>query len=80
VDEVAAMPATPRQAGDVWLASAHAPLLRVPSVLVPQAWNVIVNPAHPAAAHIRIAEIIPYASMAGFGREPRISHPLFPPP
>ncbi len=33
-------------AGDAWLASAAAPLLLVPSVIVPEEYNVLINPAH----------------------------------
>ncbi|MDQ6917001.1 MAG: RES family NAD+ phosphorylase [Pseudomonadota bacterium] len=40
--------------GDRWLASRSAALLRVPSALVPKVWNYLVNPAHPAAAQLRI--------------------------
>ena len=35
--------------------SVHA-LLRVPSVVMPQAANLLLNPAHPDAAHIHIAQ------------------------
>jgi RES domain-containing protein len=38
---------------------AHA-LLRVPSVVMPQAANFLLNPAHPDAAQIRIAQIWRY--------------------
>jgi len=34
--------------GDAWLAGAHAPLLLVPSVIVPEEYNVLVHPHHPA--------------------------------
>src|ERR1700722_10756925 len=33
--------------GDAWLTDAGAAVLRVPSVLVPHAWNVLLNPGHP---------------------------------
>lgn len=35
--------------GDEWLASARSALLLVPSVIVPEEFNVLVNPAHPEA-------------------------------
>ena len=33
-----------------------AALLRVPSVIMPKAFNYLINPNHPDAAHIRIAQ------------------------
>ena len=43
-----------RRAGDEWLSSKRSALLRVPSVIVPATWNVLINPAHLESAHIRI--------------------------
>ncbi|ABD86959.1 RES family NAD+ phosphorylase [Rhodopseudomonas palustris] len=51
-------PATTRDLGDQWLDRSSSALLQVPSVIVPQAWNVLLNPAHPDAGAITIAEII----------------------
>lgn len=34
-------------AGDSWVASATSALLEVPSVLVPEEGNVLINPRHP---------------------------------
>lgn len=39
-------------AGDAWLASNDSLLLRVPSVLVPEEENVLINPAHPDIAKV----------------------------
>lgn len=39
--------------GTRWLAAASAPLLLVPSVIVPEEYNALINPAHPAAAAIK---------------------------
>lgn len=40
-------------ADDFFNAGRHA-LIRVPSALVPEAYNVILNPAHPDAARLRV--------------------------
>ena len=34
--------------GDEWLTAARTPVLVVPSAIVPEETNVLVNPAHPA--------------------------------
>lgn len=44
-----------RAIGDVWLAQGATALLTVPSAIVPETFNVLVNPAHPDAARITIA-------------------------
>lgn len=46
-----------RRIGDAWLRSGRSALLRVPCVIGPATWNVLVNPRHPDSAHIRIARI-----------------------
>jgi RES domain-containing protein len=50
-----------RQIGDEWLAHNQTPALRVPSVLVPRQWNVLLNPEHPLFAAIQIVEQTPFA-------------------
>ena len=47
-----------RAIGDGWLAGHTTALLRVPSAIVPAAFNWLLNPNHPDAARIKIAEII----------------------
>ena len=47
-----------RSIGDAWLASMETPLARVPSVIAPQTWNYLLNPAHPDAKQVQVAEII----------------------
>ena len=46
-----------RWVGDEWLRSGQAALLRVPSVIVPATWNVLINPQHPESAQIRIKRV-----------------------
>ncbi len=43
--------------GERWLVSARTVLLEVPSVLVPKTWNSLINPLHPEAGTLRIAEV-----------------------
>lgn len=47
-----------RDIGDQWLDRGTTALLQVPSAIVPHAVNVLLNPAHPDAASVTIAEII----------------------
>jgi RES domain-containing protein len=39
--------------GDEWLKRNRWPLLLVPSVIVPEEYNVLINPAHPATSNIK---------------------------
>jgi RES domain-containing protein len=43
-----------RALGDAWLVSGGTSLARVPSAVVPQAWNYLLNPEHPDAKLARI--------------------------
>jgi len=54
VEDVSGIPADQRAFGDAWLRERRTPVLRVPSVIVPEDNNVLVNPGHPAAAGARI--------------------------
>ena len=54
------LPADPRTAGDAWLAARGKAVLRVPSVLVPAASNLLLNPGHARAADARIASAEPF--------------------
>jgi RES domain-containing protein len=56
--------------GDAWLSEARSAALRVPSVLVPHAWNILLNPRHPEASEALIETIEP------FGFDPRLWRPL----
>jgi len=47
-----------RSIGDVWLTSMKSALARVPSVIVPRTWNYLLNPAHPDAKQVQVAEVI----------------------
>lgn len=49
--------ASTRARGDAWLAAGRTARLDVPSALVPETWNILLNPAHPDAARARIVTI-----------------------
>jgi len=43
-----------RSIGDEWLASRSHVLLRVPSAIVPETFNVLLNPMHPDAGRVQV--------------------------
>ena len=45
-----------RSIGDDWLASVETLLARVPSAIAPHTWNFMLNPEHPEAKQVQIAE------------------------
>jgi RES domain-containing protein len=49
-----------RRFGTEWLRSATSALLRVPSVMVPETWNVLLNPLHPQAKEFVIEHVYEY--------------------
>lgn len=57
-------------AGDTWLAQGASVALKVPSVLVPHSWNVLLNPRH---ADIALASV---DTVEPFRFEPRLWEPL----
>ena len=61
IRELATVPDDPRRAGDEWIGMGGAAVLRVPSFVVPAASNLLLNPAHPAAASARVLRRIAYA-------------------
>jgi RES domain-containing protein len=63
-------PAATVATGDSWLTGARSAALRVPSVLVPHSWNVLLNSRHPDAARAEVHQIEP------FGFDPRMWRPL----
>ncbi|HST61525.1 MAG TPA: RES family NAD+ phosphorylase [Longimicrobium sp.] len=48
-------------AGDRWLAAAESLALAVPSAVLPEERNLLINPRHPDAARVRVAESRPFA-------------------
>jgi RES domain-containing protein len=55
------LPADTVAAGNDWLRAETSVALRVPSVLMPHAWNVLLNPRHKDAARARVAAVDPFA-------------------
>jgi len=43
-----------RALGDKWLKSGETALLRVPSAIVPDSWNMLLNPMHPEANRVKV--------------------------
>jgi RES domain-containing protein len=50
-----------RTVGDEWLASKSTALLRVPSAVIPETFNVLLNPEHSQAQRLRILSHREYA-------------------
>jgi RES domain-containing protein len=49
-----------RDLGTAWLEENESVLLRVPSVIVPETVNLLLNPSHKLAAKFRITDVFPY--------------------
>jgi RES domain-containing protein len=56
-DEWKRLPGIARSLGDEWLRSKRTALAPVPSAIMPNTWNFLLNPDHAEAAKIRIIEI-----------------------
>ena len=57
IESLEEAPDDPVAYGDAWLASRRSPVLGVPSVLVRESRNLLVNVAHPEASRASIASI-----------------------
>jgi RES domain-containing protein len=60
VEDVAAMPEDPRAVGDAWLRERRTAILRVPSVIVQEGRNLLLNPAHPLMEFVRVEACTPF--------------------
>lgn len=49
-----------RAIGSEWLRRRTSALLRVPSILVPATWNVLLNPEHGDAPRVRVEAVMEY--------------------
>jgi RES domain-containing protein len=57
LERLDACPADTVAFGDAWLASRRSPVLSVPSAIVPESRDLLLNVAHPDAQRARIASI-----------------------
>lgn len=48
-----------KRIGDQWIDSMRTAVLRVPSAVVPQEWNYLLNPKHPDFAAVEIGAPVP---------------------
>jgi RES domain-containing protein len=58
------------EVGNTWLLQARNAALRVPSVLMPHAWNILVNPRHADAPQATVSTV------EAFAFDPRLWQPL----
>src|SRR5579864_1733232 len=49
-----------RTQGDNWLAAGESALLEVPSAILPDTFNVLLNPHHPDAGRVRVVSQLAY--------------------
>jgi len=61
VETVASIPDDAREFGDDWLRNQRSPVLRVPSFIVPESSNFLLNPVHPLATAARVAQTRAFA-------------------
>jgi RES domain-containing protein len=56
MEKVAAIPASPQDFGDRWLREKRTSLLQVPSILVPESANLLLNALHPDTSNATIVQ------------------------
>jgi RES domain-containing protein len=49
-----------RELGDAWLQGGGAAVLVVPSAIIPEETNYLINPAHPASDRVQVAQTRPF--------------------
>ena len=60
VERVPALPPDPVRFGTEWLRSRRSAVLQVPSVIIPESANLLINPGHPEAGSVRVAASRPF--------------------
>lgn len=53
--------ATTQSIGDAWVQSGKSAVLAVPSAIIPEEWNFLINPTHPDFKKISIRAPLPFA-------------------
>ncbi len=59
-DERVVNPLSAQSWGDLWLEFGEHPAVAVPSVLIPNEWNFLLNPEHEHFAELKLGDITPY--------------------
>ena len=54
-------PADCKRVGDEWIESGRSLLLELPSAVVPEEFNYLLNPTHPEMEHVRISRRRPFS-------------------
>jgi RES domain-containing protein len=54
-------PASAKQLGDAWVRQSRSAVLALPSIIIPDELNYLLNPAHPDSKHIIIGKPAPFA-------------------
>jgi RES domain-containing protein len=60
-EQVRSFPAIPSTFGDTWLKEQRTAILEVPSAIVPESANLLLNPIHPAAGAFQVVSQRPFA-------------------
>lgn len=60
IERVDQSPSAPAEFGDRWLRERRTPVLSVPSAIVPESSNLLMNPVHPLAGRAMIANSRPF--------------------
>jgi len=60
VEDVPELPEAATTVGDDWLTAMRSPILQVPSFVVPNSFNLLINPLHPDAAGISVRATQPF--------------------
>ncbi|MGG5809395.1 RES family NAD+ phosphorylase [Falsiroseomonas sp. CW058] len=60
IEELEEMPADPAAFGDAWLRDGRSAVLRVPSIVVQEGRNLLLNPDHPEGRAARVVQATPF--------------------